>query len=82
MPPKLKHLSGNDVIKIMGLFEFSVYSQKGSHVKLRRITGKGGKQTLTIPRHKEMDRGTLKAILRQASKYIPESELTAHFYSE
>lgn len=80
MPPKLKRLSGDDVIKILKLFGFAVYSQKGSHVKLRRVTSNMEKQTLTIPLHKEMDRGTLKAIFRQASKYILESELMGHFY--
>jgi len=40
------------------------------------------KQTLTIPNHPELDKGTLKAIYRQALRYIPENELKIHFYSE
>ena len=39
--PKLKQLSGKDVIKILKKFGFEVHSQKGSHIKLRRITVKG-----------------------------------------
>ena len=39
-------------------------------------------QTLTVPNHAELDTGTCRAILRQASRYIPESDLRPHFYSE
>lgn len=49
--PKIKQLSGKDIIKILQKFDFEIHSQKGSHVKLRRITIKG-KETLTIPNHK------------------------------
>ena len=79
--PRLKVLSGEDVIKILESFNFAVISQKGSHVKLRRIINKIY-QTLTIPNHKELDKGTLRAIFNQASKYISEAELMPHFYNE
>ena len=79
--PRLKVLSGEDVIKILESFNFSVISQRGSHVKLRRTINKIH-QTLTIPNHKELDKGTLRAIFSQASKYISESELMPHFYNE
>lgn len=35
--PKLKRLSGSEVVKIFLLFDFAVKNQKGSHVKLQRI---------------------------------------------
>jgi len=34
---------------------------------------------LVIPFHKELDKGTLKAIYKQALKYIPESKLQEFF---
>jgi hypothetical protein len=40
------------------------------------------RETLIIPDHKELDKGTLKAIIRQASKYIPVDSLYPHFYSK
>ena len=80
--PKLKVLSGEEAIKILNIFGFNVSSQKGIHVKLVRILPDNIRQSLTIPNHKEIDRGTLKAILRQAVKYIPEKELRDYFYSE
>lgn len=79
--PKPKKLSGKDIIKILGLFGFVQAGQKGSHVKLRRILN-GEKQTLTIPLHRELDKGTANAIFRQASSYIDESSLREHFYTK
>ncbi|PSB19644.1 type II toxin-antitoxin system HicA family toxin [Phormidesmis priestleyi ULC007] len=78
--PKPKRLSGAEVIEILSQFGFTVYSQKGSHVKLRRV-GMNGNETLTIPNHRELDTGTCKAIFRQASQYIAEAELHPYFYS-
>ncbi len=78
--PKLRVLSGKEVVKILSKFGFEVVSQRGSHVKLRRVLPDRTKQTLTIPLHDELDKGTLKAIIRQASRYIPEEELKPHFY--
>ncbi|MEM8779162.1 MAG: type II toxin-antitoxin system HicA family toxin [Cyanobacteria bacterium P01_G01_bin.49] len=78
--PRLKRLSGDEVIKILEKFGFQVHSQRGDHVKMRRVTNKG-KETLTIPKHKQLDTGTCRTILRQASRYIILSELEKYFYS-
>lgn len=80
--PKLKTLSGTDVVKTLAVFGFPVVAQAGSHVKLQRISKEGMKQTLTIPLHEELDKGTSTAIYKQALRYISESELRPHFYSE
>lgn len=79
--PKLKVLSGTDVVAIFHSFGFAVVSQKGSHVKLRRIS-KDGNQTLTIPNHHTLDRGTVRAIYRQAVRYVSETELHPYFFTE
>jgi len=79
--PKLKCLSGEEIITILIKFGFKVHSQRGSHIKLKRIAGSGDVQTLTIPRHQELDKGTLRAIFRQASRFIQEDELRKEFYS-
>ncbi len=70
--PRLRPLSGDEVIAILGRFGFVTHSQRGSHIKLRRNTASGLVQTLTVPRHKEMDPGTLRAVLRQAARFVPE----------
>lgn len=80
MMTKLKVLSGRAVVSIFIHFGFTVIGQRGSHAKLMRLVS-GGRQVLTVPLHRELDAGTLKAIFRQALKYIPEAELQEHFYS-
>lgn len=81
MSPRLKRLSGKEVLSVLSKVGFSAYSQKGSHVKLRR-TYSGETQTLTIPLHDELDIGTLRAIVRQASRFVPEDQLKKGFYSD
>lgn len=79
--PKLKILSGDDIIKIFEEIGFSIEHQKGSHIKLKRMINDNIKQTLTIPRYKELDKGTIKAIYNQALVYVAERDLRKHFYS-
>lgn len=80
--PKLKTLSGADIVKIFASFGFSVAAQKGSHVKLSRILTGKAKQIITIPLHQELDKGTLTGIYKQALRYISELELHPYFYTE
>jgi predicted RNA binding protein YcfA (HicA-like mRNA interferase family) len=80
--PRLKTLSGPDVVRIFSEFEFLIASQRGSHIKLRRVLPDGTRQSLTIPNHRELDPGTLKAIYRQALRYIADEDLRPHFYSD
>jgi len=78
--PKAKVLSGPDVVRILMLLGFEVVSQRGSHVKLRRVSS-GDRQTLTVPNHRELDRGTVLGIYKQALRYIPEEQLAPHFFN-
>ena len=78
---KLRVLSAAELLHIFAQFGFAVVAQRGSHVKLAR-TRTTGRQTLTIPQHPELDKGTVKAIYRQGMRYISEQELYPHFYTE
>lgn len=61
-----KTYSGKQVIKILcRKFGFSFVSQKGSHVKLRKMV-KGKMVTTIVPTHKELSPGTLKGALELA----------------
>ena len=42
----------------------------------------GSAQTLTVPDHRELDTGTLRAIVNQASRYIDPELLKKEFYSQ
>ncbi|MEX2029167.1 MAG: type II toxin-antitoxin system HicA family toxin [Candidatus Paceibacterota bacterium] len=79
--PKLKVLSGQEIISFLKQFSFVIDRQKGSHVNLSRNTI-SGKQNATIPNHKEISRGTLRTIYKQLSKYIPEDDLRKFFWTE
>ena len=58
--------SGKIIIKILEKhFGFVQASQKGSHVKLKRIIGKDSIITI-VPNHKEIQNGTLSGILALA----------------
>jgi predicted RNA binding protein YcfA (HicA-like mRNA interferase family) len=75
-----KRLSGDEIISILASFGFVIHSQRGSHSKLRRVTSAGQRQTLTVPRHKELDAGTVRAIFQQAGQYVPENQLHPLFF--
>jgi predicted RNA binding protein YcfA (HicA-like mRNA interferase family) len=80
--PRLRRLSGAELLRIFRGFGFTVHSQRGSHIKLRRTLADGAVQTLTIPAHPEIKLGTLREILAQASRFIPEADLRPHFYTD
>ena len=66
---KLPVISGIECIKALRKVGFEVYRQRGSHIVLVRKTPSS--QT-TIPNHKELDRGTLRAIIRQTGLTVEE----------
>jgi predicted RNA binding protein YcfA (HicA-like mRNA interferase family) len=80
--PKLRVLSGREVLKILHEFGFQDLAQRGSHIKVRRVLEGGQAQTLTVPNHEEIDRGTLHAIYRQACRFVPESDLRTKFFTD
>jgi len=59
---KLPRLSGREVIKILSKQGFETVRQRGSHVFIKHSDGR----TTVIPNHKEIDKGTLLEIIRQA----------------
>ena len=62
---KLPVLSGRDVIKVLKGVGFEEKRQKGSHIILAKETEQG-KRAVVVPNHKEVDKGTLLEIIRQA----------------
>ena len=60
--PELPVISGQKTIQILVKLGFVVVRQKGSHVFLQR-----GHDTVTVPLHNPLKRGTLKSILKQAN---------------
>ena len=66
---KLPRLSGRECVKALEKAGFVVKRQHGSHIILRRADPFA---QLVVPDHKELDRGTLSAILRAAELSVEE----------
>jgi predicted RNA binding protein YcfA (HicA-like mRNA interferase family) len=66
---KLPVISGTDCVKALAKLGFVVLRQRGSHITMVRDVPPT--QT-TIPNHKQLDRGTLRAIIRQAGLTVEE----------
>jgi predicted RNA binding protein YcfA (HicA-like mRNA interferase family) len=79
--PRLRILSGAQVIAALRHFGFEVVATRGSHAKLRREGLDRQRHTMTVPVHKELARGTVLAIYRQALRYIPDAELRPWFFT-
>lgn len=62
--PKLPIISGKDLVKFFAKLGYKVDHQTGSHIILRH--NDPPHRRLTIPNHKEVSKGTLRAIIRQA----------------
>ena len=65
----LPRVSGRDCVKALGKIGYYLKRQHGSHMILRRDNPFS---QLVVPDHKELDRGTLRAIIRQADLGVSE----------
>jgi predicted RNA binding protein YcfA (HicA-like mRNA interferase family) len=66
---RLPVLSGQKCIKILSKAGFYSKRQEGSHITLRRDEPF---TQVVVPDHKELDRGTLRAIIRQSGLSVDE----------
>ena len=76
--PELRRLSGDDVVSVFRGFGFRVAGQHGSHIKLVRDST-SGRQELTIPAHRELDTGALRAIIWHSGRFAAADEFEPHF---
>ncbi len=67
---KLPVASGRQLCKILGKVGYLIDHQTGSHVILRHESPPH--RRLTVPDHKEIAKGTLRAIIRQAGLTVDE----------
>ena len=68
---KLPRISGLDLIKKLKKAGYIATRQKGSHVRLEKFHG-GETIKLTVPLHKEMKKGTLLRIIKDAQLTVEE----------
>ena len=63
-------VSGGEVVKALRKIGYLLDRQRGSHLILRQQTAPH--RRLTVPDHKEVAKGTLRAIIRQAGLTVEE----------
>jgi predicted RNA binding protein YcfA (HicA-like mRNA interferase family) len=66
---KLPRVSGREAVDALGKLGFRIRCQHGSHIIVRRDTPFA---QVVVPDHRELDAGTLRAILRQAEITVDE----------
>ncbi len=66
---RLPRISGRDCVKVLDKVGFYLKRQHGSHLILRRDNPFA---QVVVPNHKELDRGTLRSIIRQAGLSVDE----------
>ena len=66
---RLPVVSGRECVRALEQVDFYLKRQRGSHMVLRREDPFG---QVVVPDHKVLDRGTLRAIIRQAGLSVEE----------
>ena len=82
MSYQLKHLTGREVLVALKDLGFDVVATLGNQVKMERILAGGKSQILTLPIHRALDLGTVRAVFRQASRFVQEAELRRFFFND
>ncbi len=80
--PRLRRLSSSEVVRILGKHGFEVYSQRGSHLKLRQRSRSRRGQIVVVPRNPDLPAGTIRSIYKQALQSVPEHLLRPDFYTD
>ena len=80
--PRLKRLAAREIVRLLGRFGFEVISIRGSHAKLARIGPSGRREILIVPMHRQLTTGTVHAIYRQASRFVPDEKLRKIFFAD
>ncbi|MFH0775441.1 MAG: type II toxin-antitoxin system HicA family toxin [bacterium] len=65
---KIPVISGSKLIRALMKAGYYIRDQEGSHIHLRHP----GRKPLTVPNHKEIARGTLRAIIKEAGITLEE----------
>ena len=67
---RLPRVSGREVVRALEKIGYVVDHQRGSHIALRHTDPPH--RRLTVPDHREVAKGTLRAIIRQAGLTVDE----------
>ena len=81
--PKLRRLSGKDVIEILQRLGYTIVLTRGSHFRLELLREVGGKCRVTVPVHgkQTLTIPTLKSIYRDVVRCLSEEIAHPLFYT-
>ncbi|MFA6405096.1 MAG: type II toxin-antitoxin system HicA family toxin [Candidatus Paceibacterota bacterium] len=77
--PRLRQVSGKDIVSLLTKEGFRKIRQKGSHVRLA-LKANDTFYYITVPLHSEVDRGTLKSIIRSLERCLNSEKIKELFY--
>ena len=77
MSPRLPVVSGKEAVTALEKLGYRVVRQKGSHVRMRHPDA-SRRKPVTIPLHRELRPGLLRAVLRDAAITPSEFSRLAH----
>ena len=77
--PKLKQLSGKEVVKIFKSHGFEIKRTVGSHVRLT-LSEKDSSYHVTIPLHDNLKKGTLHGIIKDFELCFGKEETEQFFF--
>lgn len=66
---RLANISGRDAVKVFEKAGWRVAGQVGSHVIMTKV---GVRANLSVPQHKELSVGTLRALIRHSMMTVDE----------
>lgn len=67
-----RDISGQDLIKYLKPYGYSISRQSGSHIRL--TTSQNGEHHITIPNHEPLKIGTLSSIINDIAKHLEKSK--------
>lgn len=73
MPRLPRDVSGDELIRKLGIYGYASTRQTGSHVRLTRVAGKET-QHLTAPRHRALRIGTVNNLLSDVAEQVGKSK--------
>ncbi len=73
MPKIPRNISGKELAKILGVYEYKIVRQRGSHIRLVSNL-KEIEHKITIPDHSPIKIGTLNNILNDIAGYLAVSK--------
>ncbi len=79
--PGLRVLSGFEIGTFLEKHGFFLDRQRGSHMTFKRKLGEAT-NTMTVPNHRTLHRGTSHGLFKEACKYISEEKVVEFFYKK